>query len=82
MAAERLSLRLPKSLRGGIESLSAATGRTESDLAREAIEEYLHRHGSLPSCFDLAEQSGLIGCVDTGNGDLSTNRKHMEGFGR
>jgi hypothetical protein len=51
-------------------------------MAREAIEEYLLRHGSLPSCYDLAQQAGLTGCIDSGKGDLSTNRRHMEGFGR
>jgi hypothetical protein len=82
MATDRLSLRLPDPLRSAIESLSEVTGRTESDLAREAIEEYLLRNGSLPTCYELAEQAGLIGCVDTGKGDLSTNPSYMDGFGR
>ncbi|MFN0199766.1 MAG: ribbon-helix-helix protein, CopG family [Planctomycetaceae bacterium] len=82
MATDRLSLRLPEPLRTGLEAMVESTGRTESDLAREAIEEYLLRHGKLPTCFDLAQAAGLIGCVDSGKGDLSTNPKHMEGFGR
>lgn len=82
MAADRLSLRLPEQLRSGMETLSETTGRTESDLAREAIAEYLQRHATLPSCYDLAEQSGVIGCIDSGKGDLSTNAKYMQGFGR
>lgn len=82
MASDRLSLRLPEPLRSGMETLSETTGRTESDLAREAIEEYLLRHATLPSCYDLAEQAGIIGCVESGTGDLSTNPKHLQGFGR
>jgi hypothetical protein len=82
MAADRLTLRLPEPLRSGMETLSEVTGRTESDLAREAIEEYLRRHATLPTCFDLASQAGLIGCVTSGKTDLSTNPKHMRGFGR
>jgi hypothetical protein len=82
MATDRLSFRIPEPLRSGMESLSETTGRTESDLAREAIEEYLLRHGSLPTCYELAEQAGLIGCVNTGKRDLSTNPGHMDGFGR
>ncbi len=82
MASDRLSLRLPEALRSGMEILSESTGRTESDLAREAIEEYLARHASMPTCYDLAAQAGVIGCVDSGEGDLSTNPKHMKGFGQ
>lgn len=82
MASDRLSLRLPEPLRTGMENLSETTGRTESDLAREAIEEYLSRHATMPTCYDLAEQSGVIGCVKSGKGDLSTNPKHMDGFGK
>lgn len=52
MASDRLSLRLPESLRSGLEHLVETTGRTESDLAREAIEEYLLRHAKLPNCIN------------------------------
>ncbi len=37
------------------------------------------------SVFDLARRAGLIGCIKGARGsptDLSTNPKHMEGFGR
>lgn len=82
MVSDRLSLRLPEPLRKGLEAPVESTGRTESDLAREAIEEYLLRNAKLPSCYDLAEEAGLIGCVDSGQRDLSTNPKHMKGFGQ
>lgn len=81
MSSERITLRLPEPLRSGLTALVESTGRTESDLAREALEQYLLRHAQLPTCFDLAQQSGMIGCVDTGKRDLSTNPAHMEGFG-
>lgn len=79
VASDRLSLRLPETLRSRMEDLSKSAGRTESDLTREAIEEYLLRHADMPTCYDLAEQSGVIGCV---KGDLRTNPKHMDGFGQ
>ena len=82
MASDRLSVRIPEALRSNLETLVETTGRTESDLARVAIEEYLVRHAKLPTCFDVAEQAGLIGCVESGSGDLSTNPKHMKGFGK
>lgn len=37
------------------------------------------------SAFDVANRAGLIGCIQGSAGsptDLSTNPKHMEGFGR
>lgn len=82
MASDRLTLRLPESLRTELESLGETTGRTESDLAREAIEEYLTRHSQRPTCRDIAEHAGLIGCVESKVKDLSTNSKHMKGFGQ
>jgi len=30
---------------------------------------------------DVLSQAQLIGCIETGVGDLSTNKAHMEGFG-
>jgi hypothetical protein len=34
------------------------------------------------SLFDALEARGLIGFMTNGPGDLSTNPKHMEGFGK
>jgi predicted DNA-binding antitoxin AbrB/MazE fold protein len=35
-----------------------------------------------PTFFDLLDEAGLIGCIKDGPADLSTNPKHMEGFGK
>jgi hypothetical protein len=43
------------------------------------------RQGEEETAFDLASRAGLIGCIKGAPGsptDLSTNPKHMEGFGR
>ena len=32
--------------------------------------------------FDIFDEAGLIGCIHDGPTDLSTNPKHMEGFGK
>jgi len=34
------------------------------------------------SAFDALSAAGLLGCVATGVGDLSTNPQHMEGFAK
>lgn len=31
---------------------------------------------------EIADQLGVIGCMESGIGDLSTNPAHMEGFGK
>jgi predicted transcriptional regulator len=32
--------------------------------------------------YDAMKEAGAIGCISTGIGDLSTNKRHMEGYGR
>ena len=32
--------------------------------------------------YDAMKEAGAIGCISTGLGDLSTNPRHMEGYGR
>ena len=36
---------------------------------------------SSDTCYELLEQAGVIGMVKGGATDLSTNPRHMEGFG-
>ena len=82
MASERLSIRVSKTLRQKIDALSESTGKSESEIARTAIEEYLERKSLSPTAYDVALKAGWIGCCDSGIGDLSTNPEHMEGFGQ
>jgi predicted DNA-binding protein len=82
MSSGRLSIRLPLQLQRELDSLAKTTGESESELVRKAIEAYVRQHGRIESCYDLAKRTGFLGCVSTGIGDLSTNPKHMEGFGR
>jgi len=61
--------------------LVSSTGKSKSSVVREALEAYLNgetaRDGG--SCLDLVEN--LAGCLE-GPRDLSSNKKHMSGFGR
>jgi metal-responsive CopG/Arc/MetJ family transcriptional regulator len=82
MAPRRISIRLSPELQEGLDRLVAATGRKESDVVREAILAYCQQQAALPSCYDLAKRSGLIGCVEGGPDDVSTNPAYMEGFGK
>ena len=76
-----ISLRLPERLDAALEVAARKAGRSKSDLTRAAVEAYLEGldGGGAGSCLDLARD--LAGCVE-GPGDLSTNAKHLQGYGR
>lgn len=82
MASDRLSVRIPPELQNSLESLSEATGKSEAEVVREALQEYCLKHAKLPTAYDVAEEAGVIGCVRGGPKDRSTNPRHMDGFGR
>lgn len=82
MSSQRLSVRLPDHIQKQLQLLIRRTGRTESDLVREAISEYCEKQQAEPSCYDVAKQAGFLGCVEGGPDDLSVDPSHMEGFGR
>ena len=78
----RLTVRIPDTLHAELSAITRATGKSESEVLREALADYCQKHGGAPSCYELAQDLGLIGCVQSGVGDLSTNPAHLEGFGR
>jgi len=82
MASQRITVRVPKTLGSLLQDRSRAKGQTPSDIVRIALETYLIREGSQRSAYDLAEEAGLIGCVRRAPKDLSTNRRHFDGFGK
>jgi len=82
MASHRITVRVPKTLGALLRDRSRAKGQTPSDLVRIALETYLGRGGSPRSAYQLAEEAGLIGCVRRAPKDLSTNRRHFDGFGK
>jgi hypothetical protein len=82
MSSQRITVRVPKTLGTLLRDRSRAKGQTPSDLVRVALEIYLGRGGSPRSAYELAEEAGLIGCAGWAPKDLSTNRRHFEGFGK
>lgn len=78
-----LTIKVPDELARRLEQRAKRSGRSKSSLARESIERDLDRDSAVeepPSVYDLVKDD--LGCVDSGVTDLSTNPKHMEGFGR
>lgn len=78
-----LSIKISDELALRLERRAKRYGRSKSDLARESIERGLAGDSALeeaPSLYDMIKDD--LACVDSGVDDLSTNPKHMEGFGR
>ncbi|MCE9547562.1 MAG: ribbon-helix-helix domain-containing protein [Planctomycetia bacterium] len=82
MAGDRITLRVDESLQQRLEIVARAAGKSESQIVRDALEVFLDKQPPQATCFDVAQEAGLIGCVADSPADLSTNPKHMEGFGR
>jgi predicted transcriptional regulator len=73
-----LSVKVPQALSARVVKLARSRSSTVSAVVREAIEQYAPEEGT-----SFAEAArDFIGCLDSGPGDLSTNQKHLKGFGR
>ena len=82
MSTRRVSIRISPNLSKQLAAFVKQTGRTESDIVREALEAYCLKHASNPSAYDRMHELGWIGDAKNLPSDLSTNPIHMEGFGR
>lgn len=82
MASHRITVRVPQALTARLRNRSRAQGTTESELVREALENYLEHSRKERSAYDLAEEAGIIGSARRAPKDLSTNPRHLKGFGK
>jgi hypothetical protein len=71
--------RLGKEERAALEELKQATGQTESEIVRRGLQLLAQEQRGRRSALDLA--AGSVGRFKRGPRDLSTCRKHLEGFG-
>lgn len=82
MASDRITIRVPETLGQRLRNRSLMQGQTESELIREALESYLRQSHGERLAYELAVEAGVIGCARRAAPDLSTNRRHFEGFGK
>lgn len=82
MSSNRITVRIPSTLTTRLRSSSRAKGATESELVRAALEDYLGHASGERTAYELAQDAGLIGVVQKAPRDLSTNRRHFNGFGK
>lgn len=79
-----ISLKLPPGLHAQLDRAARQKKQSKSDLVRTALEQFLSRRERRPkskrelSALELA--GDLVGCI-AGPGDLSTSKRHMEGYG-
>ncbi len=77
----RITFRIPRDVAERLHRASLASGKSESQLLREAAESLLTVVPQGKSAYDLFFHSGLIGTVRDAPSDLSTNTARFEGFG-
>lgn len=82
MSSHRITVRLPPALQQRVRRHVRGSGKSESELIREALEAYLSQSRERKSAYELAEEAGLIGCVQGAPRDLSTNRRYFANFGK
>jgi predicted DNA-binding protein len=71
--------RLSDEERAVLEDLRSATGQTDSEIVRRGLQLVAEEARRQPSALEAAGRS--VGRFKKGPRDLSTNRKHLEGFG-
>jgi hypothetical protein len=79
---ERINVRVDKRLKQELEAEAGEKGVSPSAVVREVLEEHIRRRTPGESAYDIAKRLGILGSAKGLPADLSTNRGHMEGFGR
>ncbi len=76
-----LTLKLPEILESKLNNIAHKSGLSRSEVVRNALTEYFSREDlrNAGSFLDLARD--LAGSIE-GPYDLSTNKSHLEGFGK
>jgi predicted DNA-binding protein len=81
MKDRRITVRFPVELRQRLKHAARRSGKGESDIVRGAVERQFAAEDAEVTAYDRAKKAGLIGAVRGAARDLSTNPKHLNGFG-
>jgi hypothetical protein len=80
VATEVVVVRLPKTLNARLKGLAKRRRSSKSAVIRDLLETHPSTAKRMPTLLELA--GDLIGSVKGAPADLSTNKKHLEGYGR
>jgi predicted DNA-binding protein len=78
----RITIRLDRQTERRLRAAAAAAGKNESEFVREVLVTHLARSPRRATALEVARRAGIIGCAEGLPADLSTNKEHLEGFGR
>jgi predicted DNA-binding protein len=82
MMMSAFPLMLPEELDARLSMASVIHGKTKAEIIYEALQDYLSKL-TVPSDKSFAELAEkYLGCAEGGPADLSTNKKHLEGYGQ
>jgi metal-responsive CopG/Arc/MetJ family transcriptional regulator len=77
-----ISLKLPDGLHAKLVRSAKQEGQSKSEVVRAALEQFFNGQRKSKKFVSALELAGdLVGCCE-GPGDLSTNPKYLEGFGK
>jgi Arc/MetJ-type ribon-helix-helix transcriptional regulator len=76
-----ISLKLSDALHAKLERVAKGRKQTKSEIVRDALEQMLNGARAVKPVSALELAGDLVGCAE-GPGDLSTNPKYMEGYGK
>lgn len=74
---DSMSIKLPKSLSAKVARLAKSQNVSKTEVVREALEAYTAQRATSPA----SAVSDLKGCLKGLPKDLSTNPKHLKGYG-
>jgi predicted transcriptional regulator len=77
-----LSLKVPESLDRKLSAVVKLRHMSKSVVVREALEQYLNESHEVRKGSFLELAGDLVGRVKDAPADLSTNPKHLDGYGR
>ena len=76
-------MRIDPALEKRLADYAAERNKNPSAVIREALERFLPPvDEQQETAYDIFQRVGFIGSVEESPGDLSTNKKHFEGFGK
>ncbi len=75
-----LSIKVPVEVRKKLDKVARERQTTASELVRQALAVVIESKSRDGSCYELSED--LFDDLGTGPRDLSTNKRHLESFGR
>ena len=89
MAIDIAQIQLSDANRRLLAEIAEATGKPWSEVLNAVLDEFRRQEPAKPvpsgrtteSVYDRLKASGLLGCLEGGPSDLSTNPAYMEGFG-